>query len=124
MSEPVPEKPAVWHLTHLPPPPTRDFHPDPQTNLQMAWLADRMTAVEACLAQGTESMISMQTELSANTATTMEVRNILGAAKGFFKFCSAFGVLLKWVGGLAGAAAAIYTVGYMLTHGGKPPGAN
>lgn len=81
-----------------------------------------MTAVESCLAQGTERMGAMQTELTANTTTTEEVRDILGAAKGFFRFCSAAGTVLKWVGGISGAIAAIYTGWYMLTHGGNPPG--
>lgn len=124
MAEPSHDKPAVWHLTHLPAPPARDFHPDPETNRQMKWFADRLTAVEACLAQGTESMIGMQTELTANTATTEEVRDILGAAKGFFRFCSAAGTVLKWVGGISGAIVAVYTGWHMLMHGGKPPGGN
>ena len=113
---------ATWQITHLPAPPARDYHDDPTTDRQLAWLADRMTAVESCLAQGTERMGTMQAELSANTDVTNEVRDILGAAKGFFRFCSAAGVVLKWVGGLAGAAMAIYTGWHMITHGGKPPG--
>ena len=113
---------ATWQITHLPAPPARDYHDDPTTDRQLAWLADRMTAVESCLAQGTERMGAMQTELTANTATTEEVRDILGAARGFFRFCSAAGTVLKWVGGISGAIAAIYTGWHMLTHGGSPPG--
>lgn len=115
---------ATWQITHLPAPPAREYHDDPATDRQLAWLADRVTAMESCLAQGTERMGAMQTELTTNTATTEEVRDILGAARGFFRFCSAAGVVLKWIGGLAGAAAAIYTGWHMIMHGGKPPGSN
>lgn len=119
---PARHDPSETRVNILPAPPPRDYHPDPQTDRQMAWFADRLTAVEACLAQGTERMGAMQHELTANTATTEEVRDILGAAKGFFRFASAAGTVLKWVGGIAGAIAAIYTGWHMLMHGGKPPG--
>lgn len=120
--QPAADDLGAWHLTVLPPPPERHFHPDPATDMQLKYLSDRVTAIEACLSQGTERMGAMQTELTANTATTTEVRDILGAARGFFKFCSSAGTVIKWVGGLAGAATAIYVALYTVLHGGQPPG--
>ena len=48
--------------------------------------------------------------------------DLFGSRLDYRAYESAAGVVLKWVGGLAGAAAAIYTGWHMLTHGGKPPG--
>lgn len=116
------QSPAVWHLTHLPAPPAPDLHPDPRTELQLKYLADRLTAVEACLGVGTDRMDTMNAELAANTVVTHEVRGILVAAKGAFTVLGWIGLVVKWVGGIATALAAIYTIFYMATHNGRLPG--
>lgn len=116
------QAPAPWHITHLPAPPAAQYHPDPATDRQMQYLADRMAAVEACLGEGTRRMDSMQKELSDNTAITTEVREILGTAKGAFRFFSAVGTVIKWLGGIATAVGTIYALIYMATHGGRMPG--
>ena len=114
--------PTVWHMTHLPAPPAPDLHPDPRTDMQLKYLADRLTAVEACLSVGTDRMVSINAELAANTAVTNDVRAILAAAKGAFTVLGWLGVVIKWVGGIATAVAAIYTIFYMATHNGRLPG--
>lgn len=99
-----------------------DLHKDPITARQLKYLADRITDMEAQLGAGANRMTAMERDLKANTETTMEVRDILGAAKGAFRFFNLLGLGLKWLGGLAGAGVALYTVWHMVTHGGKPPG--
>lgn len=116
------QPPAIWHMTHLPAPPAPDLHHDPRTDQQLKYLADRLTAVEACLSVGTDRMDSMHAELAANTAVTQEVRGILTAAKGAFTVLGWLGLVIKWVGGIATAAIGIYTIIYMATHNGRLPG--
>lgn len=118
----MPHDNAHTGLAALRQPPADDLHADPVTARQMRYLADRITDMEMQLGAGSERMAAIERDLKANTETTMEVRDILGTAKGAFKFFGALGVVLKWLGGLAGAAVAIYTVVHMATHGGKPPG--
>lgn len=81
-----------------------------------------MRDVQACLVKGDSRMGQLETELQTNSQVTGEVRDILTTAKGAFRFFGLVGVVIKWVGGLATAAVALYTVIYMATHGGKPPG--
>lgn len=104
------------------PDPGDDLNADPVTARQMRYLADRITDMEAQLGAGEQRMAAIERDLRENTETTKEVRDILGAAKGAFKFFNVLGLVLKWLGGLAGAGVALYTVWHMATHGGKPPG--
>lgn len=99
-----------------------ELHPDPVTSRQMNYLADCITQLQAQVAEGADRMAAVERELRTNTETTLEVRDILGAAKGAFKFFNGLGLVLKWVGGLATAAVAVYTLWHMANHGGKPPG--
>lgn len=102
--------------------PGQDLNADPVTARQMRYLADRITDMESQLEAGAERMTAIERDLKTNTETTMEVRDILGAAKGAFKFFNGLGLVLKWLGGLAGAAVALYTLWHMVRNGGKPPG--
>lgn len=82
---------------------------------------DRLAAIEARLAQGGDRMDTIEKQLEANTAVTIEVRDILDAIKGGFKFLGWLAIAAKWLGMLAGAAASIYALWYSITHGGRPP---
>ena len=87
--------------------------------------APNTVATRFGLASGTKTFTAtLILSLIGDRALSLKtpVRDILGAAKGFFRFASAAGTVLKWVGGIAGAIAAIYTGWHMLMHGGKPPG--
>jgi hypothetical protein len=89
---------------------------------QMAELAIGQQAAVKDRAEFAKRVTLIETELAANTAVTHEVRDLLTAFKGGFRVLGWLGTGLKWVGGLATACVAIYTVGYMLTHGGNLPG--
>jgi len=90
---------------------------------QLAEVAVRLQEVSQCLQLGEARMGNIETELRANSATTVEVREILSTAKAGFKVLGGIGTLVRWAGYLAAAGATIYTAWHMLTHGGKPPGA-
>ena len=64
----------------------------------------------------------LESSLSENTAITSEIRDLLTAVKGGIRVLGWLGTGAKWLGAIAGAVAAIYTVAYMVTHGGRPPG--
>lgn len=81
-----------------------------------------MQQIEARLAGGDVRMQRIEDKLDANTSTTTEVRDLLDSGKALFRFASGFGRFARWVGGLAGAAAAVWALIYTATHGGKPPG--
>jgi hypothetical protein len=82
---------------------------------------DRLASIEERLERGSDRMDSMQDELSANTAVTTEVRDLLTAGKGGLKVLGWFGVFAKWLGGIATAIAALWALYYAATHGGQLP---
>ena len=91
-------------------------------------LEERVTDIERRLGKGSERMSNLEgkltevaTELRLNTDVTMEVRELLAAFKGGFKVLGWFGVGAKWVGILATAGVAVYTLLYSMTHGGQLP---
>jgi chromosome segregation ATPase len=88
---------------------------------QLAEVAVAMHSVDKCLRKGEERMGSMEAELSANSAVTIEVRNILSAAKGAFTVLGWMGSLAKWTAAVGGAIVSIYVAAYMVTHNGKAP---
>lgn len=85
-------------------------------------IGHRVGDVEARLDDGSARMQRIEDKLDANTSTTTEVRDLLDSGRALFRFASGFGRLARWVGGLAGAAAAVWALIYTATHGGKPPG--
>lgn len=89
---------------------------------QVAELTVGMHTIQRQLQHGDQRMTSMATDLAANTATTTEVRDLLAAFKGGMKVLEWLGRAARWVGGIAAALTAIYTVFYMATHGGDLPG--
>lgn len=95
-------------------PPTRRCD-DPENCAHVNIIYDRLDT-------GSARMDALEAAIKVNTDATMEVRDILVAAKGAFKVLSWLGVIAKWVGGLASAGVAVYLAVYVLTHGGRFPG--
>ena len=81
-----------------------------------------MQRIEAELAQQTAQLQRLQQDMQRNTEATEEVRDLLAAAKGAFRALNAIGIVVRWVGGIAGAGVAIWGAVYAITHGGRPPG--
>lgn len=75
------------------------------------------------LEAGDKRMTHIEDNIKTNTEATLEMRDILVAAKGAFKVLGWLGVAFKWIGAIATAVTAIYVMGYAITHGGAlPPG--
>ena len=89
---------------------------------QMGEISIAMRDIQSCLQRGDSRMGGLETELSKNSSTTAEVREILDTARAGLKVLGGIGTMVRWAGYLAAAGAALYTGWYMLTHGGKPPG--
>lgn len=80
------------------------------------------------LLAGSERMDAMQAEIKANTALTLalktdtsELLEILNAGKGGLKVLGWIGTVVKWVGGMAATAIAIYGFLQVVLHGAAPP---
>lgn len=82
---------------------------------------DRLAAIEASLRDGSVRMDSMQAELSANTAITVQVRDLLQALRGGLRVLGWLGVAAKWTGGIAAAATAVWALIHAALHSGRPP---
>jgi hypothetical protein len=65
-------------------------------------------------------LADMKIALDLNTKVTQDIADVMSAAKVGLKFIGVIGIVVKWVGVIAGAAVAIYTAIYTFTHGGKP----
>ena len=62
----------------------------------------------------------MRSELKKNSELTSEIAELFATAKGAFKFFGWIGSAVKWVGGIAVAAGAIYAFVYSIIHGFPP----
>lgn len=82
----------------------------------------RFKAIEDRLDAGARRMNAMQTELTANTAVTAEVRDILDTVRSGLRVLGGLGTLAVWIGKLAAAGAAVSALWYAITHGGQSPG--
>ena len=87
----------------------------------IAQLQDDVRAMKERLDSGARRMNAMQTELTANTAVTTEVRDILDTVRSGLRVLGGLGTLASWAGKLAAAAIAIWGAIYTFTHGGHPP---
>lgn len=90
---------------------------------------DRLAAIERRLDAGSarmdrqdKALAGQSAAIAENTGMTRELLELFTAVKGGLKVLGGLGVAGKWLGGLAAAAASIYTLVYMATHGGRPPG--
>ena len=90
---------------------------------QLAEVAITLRDVRSCMRQNDTRMGAMESEINASSAITTEVRDILSVAKVGLRVLGGVGTLVRWVGYLSAAGAAIYSAWYMVTHGGRPPGA-
>lgn len=68
----------------------------------------RLCEIETRLSDGDVRMDRIETALQTNTDATLEMRDILQAAKGAFKVLGWLGIAAKWIGGFAAAAVAIW----------------
>ena len=79
-----------------------------------------MRDVKDCLRKGDSRMGAMESELTNNSKVTVEVRDILSAAKGAFKVFGWLGGAVKWTAAVGGSLTALYVAAYTATHG-RPP---
>lgn len=89
---------------------------------QVAELTVGMHNIQRQLDESGSRMSDLATGLAANTATTTEVRDLMDAIKGGMKVLEWLGKAARWLGGIAAACTAAYTLFYMATHGGDLPG--
>lgn len=82
---------------------------------------DRLAAIEDRLERGSERMDLLDAELDRNTELTQEIRDIMAAARVGFKVLGGLGTVAKWIGTIAGAGVALYSLWYAITHGGATP---
>ena len=66
------------------------------------------------------AMRGVDSRMGGIEGATLEVRDILTAAKGAFKVLGWLGAAAKWAAAVCGALTAIYVGAYTMTHG-KPP---
>lgn len=90
----------------------------------IAYVAERLDAVDTRLDRGSDRMDDMQAELAANTAVTNEVRELLGAVRSGLKVLGWIGTAVVWtaklVAALAVAGSAVYAFWHTLKTG-QPP---
>ena len=91
---------------------------EPKQHPDSEWMAQ----IDERLARGDARMGKIEAELTRNTETTEEVRDLLTAAKGAFKFLGGVSAVARWVGGVSAAAVAVWGLLYAITHDGRPPG--
>jgi hypothetical protein len=87
---------------------------------QLAEVAVMLRSVDDSLRKGDSRMGDIEAELVSNSAVTLEVRDILSAAKGAFKLLGWIGALAKWTAAVGGAITTLYVGAYTAKHG-KPP---
>lgn len=80
-----------------------------------------LAAIHERLDRGSARMDQMQREMAANTDVTVEIRELMAAARVGFKVLGGLGIAAKWVAAIASAAAAVYGLIYAATHGGQMP---
>jgi hypothetical protein len=106
------------------PQPTQPAAESYESPARLEWRAN----VDKRLDDGAATMKALRAEsqayadaLAENTRLTKAILEIIDAVKGGFKVLSWFGMAVKWVGGIAGALAAIWALVYSITHGGPRP---
>lgn len=85
-------------------------------------LQREVRAMHGRLDSGARRMNAMQTELTANTQVTQEVRDILDTVRSGLRVLGGLGTIAVWVGKIAAAAAGVAALWHLITTGGKPPG--
>ena len=87
---------------------------------QLAEVAVTLRSVDGSLRRGDSRMGDIEAALAGNSAVTIEVRDILSAAKGAFKVLGWLGAAAKWTAAVGGALVALYVAAYTAAHG-RPP---
>lgn len=84
-------------------------------------LDERLSTFENRQISISERMDLMDAEIKTNNELTQDIRDLLAAFKGGFRVLGWLGTGAKWLGGIAGAAVALWVAWQTLTHGGVPP---
>lgn len=69
-----------------------------------------------------ERMDKFERAMEENTGMTRDIRDLMLTARTGFKVLGWVGTGARWVGGIAAAIAAVYSLIYIIMHGGQPPG--
>lgn len=81
----------------------------------------RMEGIERQVAENTRLTIENTTLTRDNAETTQDIKDLMVAAKLGFKVLGGLGVAFKWLGGIAAAAAALYSAYLVFRNGGSKP---
>ena len=82
---------------------------------------ERLAAIETRLDRGDKRMGRIETSITENTGITVEVRDLLTALKGGLKVAGWIGHAAKWVGAVAIAGSAVWSLIYAAAHDGRLP---
>lgn len=82
-------------------------------------LIEQVAEIGGRLQKGDRRMGAIETDLKLNTSTTLEIRDLLTAAKGAFRVLGWIGVGVKWVGGLAATAVGVWSLIDLIRNGHK-----
>lgn len=80
-----------------------------------------LASIKRRLDAGSKRMRKIEDEMAINTEITTEIRDLLAAAKLGFKVLGYLGSGVKWVGSIAAAVGAIWTLAQAFLHIGPPP---
>lgn len=81
----------------------------------------RMEGIEAQMTENTRLTIENTRLTRDNAETTQDIKDLMVAAKLGFKVLGGLGVAFKWLGGIAAAAAALYSAYLVFRNGGSKP---
>lgn len=109
-------------------PPTGPGQDDPAAHPARRHSDAALRAIEARLGAGTQRMDALEAAMRANTAMTAgneallkEVLDIMTTAKAGFRALGWLGAVVRWVGGLAAAGAALWALYQSIRNGTPPP---
>ena len=83
--------------------------------------SSRMDTLEDLIDENRTAHAANAAALAENTRLTKDILDMFSAVKGGFRVLGWVGVAAKWIGGIAGAVAAVWALIYSITHGGPRP---
>jgi chromosome segregation ATPase len=86
------------------------FDANRQLEGRLDGVRQQVVEIHEQLAEGGRRMQSLDKELSENTRTTSEMRDMFDTAKKGLRILGGIGAALKWLSAIAGAVAAVYTL--------------
>lgn len=91
-----------------------------QVDPALLYVIGRLDEINDRLNRGSERMSSIETELRSNTDTTRDVRELMELGRNGFKVLGHIGTAVKWLGGIAAALVACWSL-YQAWKNGTPP---